>query len=66
MTFLAGYKTYIIMALGVAAAAYGYATGSMTEIQAIIAALGALGLGTLRNGQTTETTKVVEKVEEVK
>jgi hypothetical protein len=50
LNWLSGKKTYFISALGVAAAAYGYFTGTLDATQAITAALGAMGLSSLRAG----------------
>jgi len=53
MAALNGFKTYIVAALGVAAAAYGYETGALDPSQALQAIITALGLSTLRHGIAT-------------
>jgi hypothetical protein len=48
--FLDGKKTYIVAFGVVAASAVGFLTGDMTLAEAVMSALGGLGLGTLRAG----------------
>lgn len=50
LDFLAGKKTYLVMALGILAAVVGLANGKLTLAEAATAVLGALGLGSLRAG----------------
>lgn len=52
LEFLQGKKTYIVMALGVGGALVGFLNGELNSTQAVVAALGACGLGALRSGVT--------------
>lgn len=50
LSMLSGYKTYIVSGLGVAAALYGWVSGTMDPMTAMTFALNAVGIGTVRAG----------------
>ena len=57
MSAFKGWKSYAIAVAALIYAGYGVYSGSLTPDQAIGVALGALGLGALRHGITTEAQK---------
>lgn len=48
--FLQGKKTYLVAAVGILTALTGWSDGNLTNVEAIIVGMNALGLSTLRAG----------------
>ena len=53
--FLAGKKTYLLMAAGILGAVIGWASGDLTTVQALGAILAALGISTVAARVTRST-----------
>lgn len=62
MIWLQGKKTYIVMIGAIVAGIVAFLTDQASLGEAMVAVIAALGLGTLRAGQTTEAKKVVETI----